>query len=79
MIPPIDVPLVYQTQVEFVNQRGRLQREADSLAAKLAGGDAAQLRVDEWQQLIESIRVTTPPFSQKCCHVRPGCHQVVER
>ena len=63
-IPPIAVSLVDQTQVELVDERGWLQREATVFAAKLACRNATQLRVDERQQLVEGIGVTTPPFSQ---------------
>ena len=81
-IPPVDLPLVDQPQVDLVNQRGWLQRVADPFAAKLARGHPTQLRVDERQQLVESISVTTPPFGQKRRHVRPGRHadsKIVER
>ena len=77
-IPPVALPLVDQAQVELVNERGGLQREATPFAAKLAYGHATQLRVDERQQLVEGIRVTTPPFGQKRRYVGPGRH-VVER
>ena len=73
-IPPVAMPLIDQTQVELVHERGRLQREAAPFAAKLACGHPTQLRVDERQQLVEGIGVTSPPFSQKRRHVGPGRH-----
>jgi hypothetical protein len=75
-IPPVAVPLVDQAQVQLVNERGRLQREATPLAEKLALCHTTQLRVDERQQLVEGVSVATPPFAQKRRHVGPGRHVV---
>jgi hypothetical protein len=38
-------------------QRGRLQRKPGSVTAKLAGGQASQLVVHEWEKLIGSLRI----------------------
>ncbi len=59
-IPPVAVPLVDETQVKLVNERRRLQREPTPFGTKLACGNATQLRVDERQQLVERIGITTP-------------------
>ena len=52
-ILPIDLALVDESQVHLVDERRRLQGVARPLVTKLARGNAAQLGVDEWQQLIE--------------------------
>ena len=81
-ISPVGVSLVGQTQVQLVNERGRLQRRGTSVTAKLACGNATQLRVHERHQLIQSIGVTASPFSKKRRHVGSGRHvdsQIVER
>ncbi len=58
---PVDPTLVDHAEIHLVNQRGRLQRVADSFHPKLARCDAAQLRVDEWQQLIKRNAVAATP------------------
>ena len=45
--------------------RGRLQGVADSFHPKLARCDAAELRVDEWQQLIKRSAVAATPISEE--------------
>jgi hypothetical protein len=52
-ILPIDLALVDEPQVHLVNKRRRLQGVVGPFAPKLARGNAAELRIDEWQQLIE--------------------------
>jgi hypothetical protein len=63
--PPIDTALIDQPQVSLVDQRGRLQRVSGSLAPKLARRDAAELRIDEWQQLIECTVVAATPITEQ--------------
>jgi hypothetical protein len=64
-ILPIDLALVDDAQIHLMNQSGRLQGVADSLHPKLARLDAAELRIDDWQQLIERSAVAATPISEE--------------
>jgi hypothetical protein len=74
-VPPVDVTLIDEPEVDLVNQCGRLQRVADSLAPKLARRNGAQLRVDERQQLIECTAVAATPFAEERRDVTRRGHQ----
>ena len=64
-ILPIDLALVDDAQIHLMNQRGRLQGVADSFHPKLARCNAAELRVDEWQQLIKRSAVAATPINEE--------------
>ena len=49
---PIHPALIDESLVHLVNKRRWLQGVVRAFASKLAGGDPAELRMDEWQQLI---------------------------
>jgi hypothetical protein len=62
---PIDVTLVDDAQIYLVHERSRLQGVADSLPSKLTPGNATELRIDEWEQLIERTAVAATPVTEK--------------
>ena len=64
-ILPVHLTLIDQSQVDLMHQGRRLQRVVHAFAAKLAGGYAAELIVDERQQLLERGRVASTPVSQQ--------------
>ena len=61
---PIDLMLVDKPQVHLVDKRRWLQRVVGPFAPKLAGGYATELRIDEWQQLIERTLIASTPLTQ---------------
>ena len=63
-IVQIDLALVDKPQVHLMNQRRGLQGVIGPLAPKLTRGHAAELRIDEWQQLIERAIVASTPLTQ---------------
>ena len=69
-IPPIDPPLIDQSQIRFVDERRRLQGVPHPLASKLARGDAAQLGIHERQQLVEGTVVPATPIVEQRRDVR---------
>ena len=62
---PIDLPLIDESQIGFVDERRRLQSMPHPLAAKLARCDAAQLGIDERQQLIEGTVIPATPIIEQ--------------
>src|SRR5438034_4433761 len=58
-----------------MNQRGWLQRVADTLLSKLTRRDAAELSIDQWQQLIERGAVAAAPTGEERRDVVSGGHQ----
>jgi hypothetical protein len=57
--------LIDQAEEGLVHQGRGLERVIGALAAKLAGGDRAQLRVDERHQLVESCVASRAPGIQE--------------
>jgi hypothetical protein len=55
---PVDPVLADQPHVSFVNQRSRLERVARPLALHVRSGHAAQLPVDQRDQLIGCVLIT---------------------
>jgi len=68
-ILPIDVPLIDEPNEHLVYKGGRLQRVVGTLVPKLAQGDAAELLIDDWQQLVERSSVAATPIAEQCRHV----------
>jgi len=60
----MNVLLIDQTNVRFVDQRGRLQRVALSFPAHVAAGEPVQLVVDQRIQLVERGLISVAPFSE---------------
>jgi hypothetical protein len=60
-ILPADAFEIHQAQIHLVDQCCGLQPVATALAGHIAAGDAAQLRVDERDQLLESGVVALTP------------------
>jgi len=69
-ILPIDLALVDEPDVGLMNQSRRLQGVVGALSPKLARGHAAELRVDEWQQLAERSAVAATPITEQRRDVR---------
>jgi hypothetical protein len=61
-ILPVDMTLINKPQIDLVNQCGRLE---GVVPAKLSRGDAAQLSIDERQQLIQCAAVATTPVAEE--------------
>jgi hypothetical protein len=79
-IPPIDLPLIDESQVGFVDERRRLKRVPGPLATQLSPGDAAQLGIYEWQQLVEGTVIPPTPLVEQRRDVRRwGHHQLPNR
>ena len=55
-----------------MNQRGGLKAVAGTLAAHIAVREAAQLRIDQWDQAIERFLVSPAPREQQARDVS-GC------
>jgi hypothetical protein len=64
-ILPIDLALVDEPDVRLMNKGRRLQGVVGPLVPKLARGHAAELRIDEWQQLIERSPVAATPLAEQ--------------
>jgi hypothetical protein len=64
-ILPIALALIDEAKVHLVNKGRRLQGVVGPLVPKLARGDAAKLRIDEWQQLIEGGPVAPAPVAEQ--------------
>ena len=60
-----DLPLIDEADEHLVHECGRLQGVVCALAPKLAGGNAAELRIDEWQQLVERSPVAATPVAEQ--------------
>ena len=56
---PVDLPLAQQAQIGFVHQRGRLECVALAVATKLACGALPELTVDERQQFLLRLLVSS--------------------
>jgi hypothetical protein len=61
-ILPVDLALIDETQVDLVDERRRLQRVIHALASELTGSDAAQLGIQERQELVERGGVAATPI-----------------
>jgi hypothetical protein len=64
-ILPIDLALVDEPDIYLMNKGRRLQGVAGPFVPKLARGNAAKLRIDEWQQLIERRPVAATPIAEE--------------
>jgi hypothetical protein len=61
--------LTNQLQVRLMYQRGRLQGVIGPLMTHVAGGQAVQLSIDNWNQLVEDTLVTLAEPLQQQSHV----------
>jgi hypothetical protein len=52
-ILPVDLALVDEPEEQLVHKGRRLQGVVSPLASKVAGRNTSELRIDEWQQLVE--------------------------
>jgi hypothetical protein len=73
-ILPVDLPLIDEPDEDFVHKGRRLECVASPLLPKLARGNAAELRIDEWQQLIERGPVAATPIAEQCRDVARRDH-----
>ncbi len=78
-IPPIDLALIDESQIRFVDERRRLQGVARPLTTKLAPRDAAQLGVHERQQLIERTVIPATPLIEQRRDIPRGAHYIVPK
>ncbi len=66
---PIDLGLVDEPHIGFVDQRGRLQGMARPFPAQMMIGQPAQLSIDERQQVIERAAIPFAPVKQSLCDI----------
>jgi hypothetical protein len=64
-ILPADLPGIRQANEGLIHQRRRLQRMATALPPHIGPGEAAQLRLHERHQLVESPIVAVAPRSEE--------------
>src|SRR5262245_13179380 len=64
-ILPVDLPLIDEPDEHLVHKGRRLQGVIGPLAPKLAGRNAPELRIDEWQQPVERSPVTAAPIGEQ--------------
>jgi len=63
-VGPMDVLLVDEPNVSFVDQGGCLERVAFSFPAHVTAGEPVQFVVDQWIQLVECRLVPIAPLSE---------------
>src|SRR5204862_7666155 len=63
-ILPVGLLLIYQSEVDIVNHRGRLQAVIRTLMLQITSGDSTQLRIDEWQQFVERLLIAVVASNQ---------------
>jgi hypothetical protein len=66
---PVGTFLTNQLQIRLMHQRGRLQGVIGPLVTHVAGGQAAQLSVDDGNQLVEDALVTLAELLQQQSYV----------
>jgi hypothetical protein len=66
--------LIDEADEDLVDKRRRLQGVIGPLAPKLAGRDAPQLPIHEWQQLVERGPVAPAPITEQCRDVSRRNH-----
>ena len=73
---PVAVAVGDQAQIRLVDERGRLQERAGRFAAHVVRGQAAQLVVDDREELVPRALVPRAPAPQEHGHVAGGrvCH-----
>ena len=76
-IVPVRIPLVYKSQIGFVNKGSSLQRVALALSSQMARREPTEFPVNEWGEVIQGPFITVGPLSQQLCHV-VGCRHVIE-
>jgi len=69
-IAPLNLPLIDQTHVRFVDQRGRLQCVIDRFVPKVTGGDAPELVVHQREQIVERLAAAAAPRHEQLGDVR---------
>ena len=62
---PAHLRSIHQSQKGFVNQCGGLKSVAGPLAAHVAVREAAQLRIDQWDQASKRFLVSSAPREQQ--------------
>src|SRR5207253_11147176 len=62
---PVDLADIDQTDVRLVDERGRLQRMSGSFVSHVPPGDAAQLVMDERNQLLQCGLIAVAPVDQQ--------------
>ena len=65
--------LVKEAQVGFVNQCSALESVIGALAPEVSAGDAAQLLVDQGNQLFACVLITKPPVDEQLADPRGRC------
>jgi hypothetical protein len=73
-ILPIHLALIDEPDEHLVHKGSRLQGVVSPLAPKLAGRNASELRIDEWQQLVKRSPVAATPIAEQCRDVARRDH-----
>ena len=64
---PVAICFPNQAEVNFVDERRRLQRMVRTLLFHVVRRKTSELPVDEWYQPTHGVRVARPKFKQKTC------------
>ena len=62
---PLHLPDINEPEVGLIDQCGRLQGMSGVLVTHMASGDTAKLRVNHWNELLESRFVPIPPRQEE--------------
>src|SRR5262249_20858174 len=72
---PLRAPLIDETQIRLVHERGWLQRVALPLSTKVRGSTVPQLFVDECHDALARVQISIPPGREELRDVvRGGTH-----
>ena len=74
-ILPVTLALIDKPDEYLVHEGRWLERVVRALTPQLAGGNAPELRIDEWQQLIERTPVATTPIAEQRRNVARRVHR----
>ena len=73
-IGPVNVSLVYETDVSFVDERGSLKSVTFSFAAHVTACEPVQFVIDQRIQLIQGGLVSIAPLSEQLGDVVLLCY-----
>src|SRR6476661_2592977 len=72
---PVRVPLVNQPDEHLVDKGCRLQGVVRPLVAKPTRGNAVELRINKWEQLVERSPAAATPVAEERRHIARRGHR----
>jgi len=66
-ILPLHPGVIHQSHIRFIDQSGCLEAVARTFTSHIAMGEAMELRVDDWCQLIKGALISLGPGLQQLC------------